>query len=310
MAWPHAGVRDAAEEDREGLLVLCRRRPAGSSLIQYSATSSVAPQTTCSISVSHCVDRGSSLPSAPPSARCRDGLAAAAEQPRQEDRRSQHEQAEQPAAGLHRDAHAATAAAQAGEAEPAASLPAPVLDPARAGAADLGHGVNVGPDISDGTASAITPQAADADGAGADERPTVAEAGRRDAGVAAVRQAAAGAQLLLGGVEERRREPEGDAAADDDELEVEQVAQRCRAAPDDASGALHDLVGRLGRRAAGDRLDGQARRLGLEAAAGAAAAAPAVGLDDDVPDVAGVGRRRRRAARRRARCRRRCRSTP
>ena len=63
------------------------------------------------------------------------------------------------------------------------------------------------------------------------------------------------------------------------------------ARPTRRPGALHDLVRRLGRRAPGDRLDRQARRLGLEAAAGAAAAAPAVGLDDDVADVAGVGRR-------------------
>ncbi len=81
-------------------------------------------------------------------------------------------------------------------------------------------------------------------------------------------QAGVGAELLLGGVEERRREPEGDAAADDDQLEVEQRAQRRHAAPDEPARALHDLVGRLGRRATGDRLDRQPRRLGLEAARG------------------------------------------
>ena len=63
------------------------------------------------------------------------------------------------------------------------------------------------------------------------------------------------------------------------------------AAADEPPGALHDLVRRLGRRApviaSMARPDASASRQ----PAGAAAAAAAVGLDDDVADVAGVGRR-------------------
>src|SRR5215207_7939245 len=97
----------------------------------------------------------------------------------------------------------------------------------------------------------IPPHAANADGAGADQRTAVAEAGRGDPGMASVREAGAGAELLLGGVEERGREPERDATPDDDQLEVEQRAQRRHGSSDETTGALHDLVRRLGRRPAG-----------------------------------------------------------
>ena len=77
--------------------------------------------------------------------------------------------------------------------------------------------------------------------------------------VTTVRQAGVRAELLLRGVEERRREAERHAAADDHQVEIEQVAQRRRRPADQPAGALHDLVGRLGRRATGDRLDRRAR---------------------------------------------------
>ena len=169
----------------------------------------------------------------------------------------------------------------------AAALTAPVLDATGVGAADLRH-LAAAPFRAVRLRSRDQPRIPTAP---APISGAVAETGRRDPRLPTVRQAGVRAELLLGGVEERRREPEGDAAADDDEVEVEQVAQRRRRSPDEAPGALHDLVGRLGRRPTGDRLDRQARRLGLEAAAGAAAAPPAVGVDDDVADVAGVGRR-------------------
>ena len=84
-------------------------------------------------------------------------------------------------------------------------------------------------------------------------------------------------------------EPEGDRAADDGQL-----AGRagCRPTPPPARPACRcarrSLAGAALRRPAGHGLDGRPRRVGLEAAAAAAHARPAVGLDDDVADVAGV----------------------
>ena len=76
----------------------------------------------------------------------------------------------------------------------------------------------------------------------------VAEAGGRDARRRPVPDARDGVDLLLGGIEERRRESERDVAADDDEVEIERGADRARRAPDEPSGAPHDVVRRLGER--------------------------------------------------------------
>ena len=181
------------------------------------------------------------------------------------------------------------AAAEPGERRCAAtSLPAPVLDATVVGAADPRHDTAT---PFRARPAAVPRPSSDPDRPGSDQRCSIAEPGRRDPRLPTVRQTGARAELLLGGVEERRREPEGDAAADDDEVEVEQVAERRRRPADEATGALHDLVGRLRRRSTGDRLDRQARRLGVEAAAGTARAPSTVGVDDQVADVAGVGRR-------------------
>ena len=220
------------------------------------------------------------------------GAVATAEQPRQEDDRGDHEQADQTtSADLATRDRQPPAAAQAGEREPSsAALAATVLDPAAVGAADPRHRAPL-TSLRVRRAAAVARPTPDPHRAGSDQRRPVAESRRRDPRLPAVRQAGGRAELLLGGVEERRGEAEGDPAADDDEVEVEQVAHRRRRPADEPSGALHDLVRRFGRRAPGDRLDRQPGRLGLEAAARAASAAPAVGVDDEVADVAGVGRR-------------------
>ena len=98
-------VDDAGEELGERLLVLApAERLRVDARSSRSATSSVAPQMICSISVSHCVGPRLACLAATDT-RCGDRLAATTEKPREEDRRGQHEQPEQPAAGLHGEAH-------------------------------------------------------------------------------------------------------------------------------------------------------------------------------------------------------------
>ncbi len=133
-------------------------------------------------------------------------------------------------------------------------------------------------------------QSAQPHGAGTDERPAVAQAGRGDARPTAEVELGVAVEHRLCRVEERGAEAQGDRTAHDDEIEVEQVAHRRHGAADQVAGALHDLVGRFGGRATGDRLDGPARRLGLEAPARPAPAPPTVGLDDHMADVPGVAR--------------------
>src|SRR3954452_21165268 len=89
-------------------------------------------------------------------------------------------------------------------------------------------------------------------------------------------------------VEECRAEAERHRSTDDGEIEIEQIAHRRDRLADEPTGALHDLVGRLGVWAAGDGLDRRARSLGFETTAGSAGAAATVRFDDRMADVAGV----------------------
>ncbi len=131
---------------------------------------------------------------------------------------------------------------------------------------------------------------ADGDRAGADQWTSIAETGRGDPRPPAERQRGVLGQRLLRRVEERRSEAERHGAADDHQIEVQQVAHGGHGDADELAGALHDLVRRLRGRAPGDRQDRRPRCLGLQATARTAGASPTVGLDDDVPDVAGVAR--------------------
>ena len=94
----------------------------------------------------------------------------------------------------------------------------------------------------------------------------------------------------LGRVEERGPEAQGHRATHHCDVEVEHVADRGNGTADELARALHDLVGGLGGRAAGDRLDGSARCLGFETSARPARTSAPVGFDDDVADVSGVAR--------------------
>ena len=128
-----------------------------------------------------------------------------------------------------------------------------------------------------------------ADRAGADQRAVVAEPGGRDAGgrrtAADARVASISSWAALKNVAAK---PSATSPPTTTRSRSSTLHTEADAATDEAPGAAHDVVRRLGRRATGDRLDREARRLGLEAARGAARAAPPVRLDDDVADVAGV----------------------
>ncbi len=145
---------------------------------------------------------------------------------------------------------------------------------------------------------------------GADEGAVGAERAGDDAGAAGEVEAAAGVELASARrrrtarrtrarPSRRRRRAEGRAGS-------RPTRPRGRRACPVRS---RTSSGRVDRRPTGDPRDRGARRLGFEAAARAARAHVAVGLDDHVADVARVPVARRRAAGRRARCRRRRRST-
>ncbi len=95
-------------------------------------------------------------------------------------------------------------------------------------------------------------------------------------------------QLVLGGVEERLAEAEGDRAADHRQAQVADRRERGQRPPHEEPGALDD--GQRGAlwRPPGLLLDRRSAAVGLQAAAAAAVARATLGLDDDVPEVAGV----------------------
>ena len=101
-------------------------------------------------------------------------------------------------------------------------------------------------------------------------------------------EAGPGVDLGLGGGEERRAEAEGHRSGHHRQPEVEQIGHRGHGPADECARPMDHLRGGLGRRPAGDGLDGPARRLALEAAPPAAEAGAAAGFDDDVADVAGI----------------------
>src|ERR1700692_1021010 len=89
-------------------------------------------------------------------------------------------------------------------------------------------------------------QTSDPHRAGPDQRALPTEASRNDPGTAAERELRMFAKRLLGRVEERWPGPAGNRPTNDRQIEVEQVAHRGHRLADEATGALHDLVGRLG----------------------------------------------------------------
>ena len=156
-------------------------------------------------------------------------------------------------------------------------------------------------------------QRAPADGGGADERarrrrgrPGTIAAPRGEVEPRPRRSSSAWAAAKNGVAEAER-----DRAGDDGEAQVEQVPPPTPRARPTSMPVRSTIVGRRPRRpAAGDRPrspvpDASASRQPRPPQH----ARPAVGLDDDVADVAGVAGARRRAAGRRARCRPRRRST-
>ena len=159
-------------------------------------------------------------------------VAVAVQQAGQEDDRRDHQQAEQAAAGLHRESHRrpcrspgttspATPCPRRSSTRPASVLRILVI---LGGPPSIARRWGTGP-----PRRCVPSPAFDAHGAGTDQRAAVAEPGRRDA--RAARCTASRASELSSSwaaLKNVAREPEGDAAAHHDQLEVEQVAQRCR----------------------------------------------------------------------------------
>src|SRR5262245_15793366 len=124
----------------------------------------------------------------------------------------------------------------------------------------------------------VEPEAPPADGGRADQRPSVAQPRRQDAGAAGELDPGPRVQLGLGRVEEGGAVAEGHRAGNDREPQVEQVGHRGHRPADQRSDAPADVVAhRLGvePRCGADR---RPRRLRLEAALRAAGTGPATGL--------------------------------
>ena len=99
-------------------------------------------------------------------------------------------------------------------------------------------------------------------------------------------------------MEERRRKSKRNASSHHDQRQIQGITHRRSSHAHEMTRALHDLIGRFGGRASGDRFNGQAGGLGLKAALGTTTAAPTTGFNNHVADVAGVTACAHRATRR------------
>lgn len=121
-----------------------------------------------------------------------------------------------------------------------------------------------------------------------DQRTLIGETHRRDACPAGEQQLGVLVERRLCRVKECGRETESNRPAHNNEVEIEQIADRRCSDADQATSALHDLVRRLSRWAAGDCLNCQARRFRLQAPARATLAATTIRFNHDVTDVTGI----------------------